>query len=95
MDEDDNINSVKKDVNNLCINACCMEDIATTTVPRVIKVSDGAAKGVFCNLFCNCKNEVLCEKLSDPVSIFKLSRFLFPRQDPEPTEAALKEVSEL
>ena len=72
-----------------------MKDIATTTVPRVIKVSDGAAQGVFCDSLYNCKDEILCENLSDPVSIFKLSRFLFPKQDPEPTEAALKEVNEL
>ena len=65
MNEDDKINSVKKDVNNLCINACGMEDIATTTVPRVIKVSDGSAKGVFCNLFCNCNTEVSCDKNCD------------------------------
>ena len=81
MDEDDDINSVKRDVNNLCINACGMEDIATTTVPRVIMVSDGSAKGVFCNLFRNYNTEVLCEKMRDPVSIFKLARFLLPRQD--------------
>ena len=92
---DDDIISVKKDVNNLCINACSIEGVATTNVPRIIKVSDGSAKGVSCNLFCNCNNKVLCEKMRDPVSIFKLARFLFPKQDPEPTAAALKEISEL
>ena len=30
----------------------------------------------------------------DPVSIFKLARFIFPKQDPSPTEAGLKEISD-
>ena len=43
------IDSVKT-VNNFCSNVCSMKDIATTTVPRVIKVSDGAAGNVLIDL---------------------------------------------
>ena len=94
MNENDTTDSVKT-VNNFCSNVCSVKDIATTSVPRIVKVSDGAAQGVFCDSLYNCKDEVLCENLNDPVSIFKLSRYLFPKQDPEPTEAALKDVSVL
>ena len=74
MDEDDDINSVKKDVNDLCIYSCGIEGIATASIPRIVKVSGGSAEGVSCNLFCNCNTEVLCEKMRDPVSIFKLRK---------------------
>ena len=57
--------SVKKDVNDLCINVCGTEGIATTNIPRIVKVSGGSAEGVSCNLFCNCNTEVSCKKISE------------------------------
>ena len=89
------INFVNEDVNDLCINTCRVEGIATTNIPRIVKVFGGSAEGVSCNLLCNCNTEVSCDKNCDPVSIFKLARFIFPKQDPGPTAAALKEINEL
>ena len=94
MNENNMIDSVKT-VNNYCSNEYSVKNIATTCVPSIVKVSDGLAQGVFCNAAHNCKDEVSFENLNDPVSVFKLSRYLFPQQDPEPTKAALKDVSVL
>ena len=94
MNENNMIDSVKT-VNNYCSNEYSVKDIATTCVPNIVKVFDGLAQGVFCNAAHNCKDEVSFGNLKDPVSIFKLSRYLFPQQDPEPTKAALKDVSVL
>ena len=89
------INFVNEDVNDLCINTCGIEGIATTNIPRIVKVFGGSAVGVSCNLLYNCNTEVSCDKNCDLVSIFKLARFIFPKQDPGPTAAALKEINEL
>ena len=56
------INFVNKDVNDLCINSCGIEGIATTNIPRIFKASGGSAEGVSCHLFCNCNTEVSCKK---------------------------------
>ena len=94
MNENNMIDSVKT-VNNYCSNEYSVKNIATTCVPSIVKVSDGLAQGVFCTAAHNCKDEVSFGNLNDPVSVFKLSRYLFPQRDPEPTKAALKDVSVL
>ena len=89
------MNDSVKNVNDYCSHEYNVKNVATTCVPSIVKVSDGLAQGVFCNAAHNCKDEVSFENLKDPVSIFKMSRYLFPQQDPEPTKAALKDVSVL
>ena len=89
------INFVNKDVNNLCVNTCGVEGVATTNIPNIVKVFSGSTRGVSCNVLCNSNTKVSYDINCDPVSIFKLARFIFPKQDPGPTEAALKEINEL
>ena len=88
MNENNMIDSVKT-VNSFCSSDCSVKDSATTFVPRIVRISDGLAQGVFCESSFNCKDEVLCENLNDPVSIFKMSRYLFPQQDPSPQKLHL------
>ena len=90
----DNCNFVTDNVHDIFVNTCGVEGIATKKIPCVVKVFGASTKGVSCNVLCNSNTKILNANQCDPVFIFKLARFIFPKQDPSPTEAGLKEISD-
>ena len=90
----DNCKFVNDNVHDIFVNTCGVEGIATRKTPCVVKVFGASTKSVSCNVLCNSNTEILNANQCDPVSIFKLARFAFPSQDPSPTEAGLKEISD-
>ena len=89
----DDCKFVNNNVHDIFVNTCGVEGIATRKIPCVVKVFGASTKSVSCNVLCNSNTEFLNANQCDPVSIFKLARFVFPSQDPSPTEAGLKEIS--
>ena len=90
----DNCKYVNNNVHDIFVNTCRVTGTATKGIPCIVKVFSTSTKGVSCNDLCNSNNEFLNAKHCDPVSIFKLARFVFPNQDPNPTEAGLNEISD-
>ena len=61
----------------------------------MVKVFAASTKNMSYGCFCNSNFEFLNTQHCDPVSIFKLARYVFPSQDPSPTEAGQTEISDL
>ena len=90
----ENCKYVNDNVHDIFVNTCRVKGTATKGIPCIVKAFGTSTKGVSCNDLCNSSNEFLNAKHCDPVSIFKLARFVFPNQDPNPTEAGLNEISD-
>ena len=61
----------------------------------MVKVFAASTKSLSYGCFCDTNFELLNTQHCDPVSIFKLARYIFPSQDPSPTEAGQTEISDL
>ena len=68
---------------------------ATKKVPSVVKIFGTSTEGVSYGCLSNSNHKFLNGEQCDPVAIFKLARYVFPNKDPNPTEAAQTEVSDL
>ena len=60
---------------------------ATRTVPSVVKIFASTIGGVSYGCLDNRECDLLNNNSCTPVEIFKLSRYVFPNKDPDPTIA--------
>ena len=81
------------DVNDFMHNYTVTKEIGDATVPSVVKIFASTVGSVSYGCLDNRACDFLKDNSCTPVDIFKLSRYVFPKEDPNPTIAGETEIN--